>query len=291
MSSRTKTGRPANGGVRRELILDASVRLFHERGYDRTSVREIAEAVGIQKASLYYHFRSKEAILEAVHERFMDKLFARASERHAAGGAPDELLSGYITDLLTMMRNFRPYVEVFFRERYALTGAVWERVRDPRRRYESYIRDAITTGIEEGIFRSDIDPLVATYGIFGMCNWSYQWFDPAGRMSADEIADQFKEIEGDAGLVPKQRFCLDLDQPRLVEQLGGDDCTCWSNRTEDFSVRFGHRREVLGVRKEHARLDLIGHRCACLAQRGRDDLQAAARLQAGVTLGGPAAGP
>lgn len=194
MSSPQKTERRVNGSVRREFILDASVRLFHERGYDRTSVREIAEAVGIQKASLYYHFPAKEAILEAIHERFMGILFARGSKRQDAGGAADDLLGGYIDDLLLMMRDFRPYVEVFFRERYVLTGEVWDRVRDPRRRYESYIKDAITAGIKEGVFRSDIDPLIATYGIFGMCNWSYQWFDPAGRMSAEEIADQFKTI-------------------------------------------------------------------------------------------------
>jgi len=191
MHSADRRTRPPRG-KRREQILDEAVRLFSAKGYARASLREIADAVGIQKASLYHHFPSKELILVAIHERFMDVLFERAERRQAGTQAPDALLAGFIEDLLHLMPELRPYIEVFFRERYELGGDVWRAVARRRRAYEQLVVDAVRAGVADGTFRADLDPRLVTYGVFGVCNWSHQWFDPDGEMPAEGVAEQYK---------------------------------------------------------------------------------------------------
>lgn len=177
---------------RREQILDAAVELFRAQGYAETSLREIADAVEIRKASLYYHYASKQDLLAAIHERFMDALDEQAAATAAAD--PVERIEARIHSLLAMMRDLRPYVEVFFRERHALAGEDWERVRARRRAYEKQLEADLRAGVEQGLLRADLDPVIASHGILGLCNWTYQWFDPEGRCSAEQIADQFAAI-------------------------------------------------------------------------------------------------
>lgn len=165
-----------------------------EKGYEGTSVREIAEAVGIRKPSLYHHFTSKEELLSAIHDRYMDLVLDRAASRKTKGGSATELVTGYIEDFMILMRDFRPYVEVFLRERYALEGEVWARARERRREYEDYILEAVEQGIDAGEFRTDLDAEIVKYGILGVCSWAYQWFDPSGRMTAENVAMQFSEL-------------------------------------------------------------------------------------------------
>lgn len=182
------------GEARREAIIDATVGLFMDKGYEGTSVREIAEAVGIRKPSLYHHFTSKEQMLSAIHDRYMDLVLDRAASRKREGGSAADLVAGYMEDLMILMRDYRPYVEVFLRERYALEGEVWARARERRRDYEDYILDAVEIGIEAGDFRTDLDPEIVKYGILGVCSWAYQWFDPTGRVTAEDVAKQFTEL-------------------------------------------------------------------------------------------------
>ncbi len=168
--------------------------LFQKNGYDRTSVREISEAVGIQKASIYYHFNSKEDILAAIHNQVIDILFDCASLRQESDAQPDELLCGYIEDILHTMQEFRPHMEVFTRERYALVGELCDLTRSRRQRYESLLHDVITSGIEAGVVRPDVDSKIAAAGIFGMCLSCYEWFDLSEDESLEEITSQFTSM-------------------------------------------------------------------------------------------------
>lgn len=196
-------GRAVPGSTREE-ILDHAVQLFSRGGYDSTSVREIAEATGIQKASLYHHYPSKEAILVAIHDRYMEMVLERAEGRQAEE-SPAERIRGYIEDLMVLMRDYRPYVEVFLRERYALTGATWDRARERRDRYERYIREAVEEGMRRKIFRDDLDSDVIKYAILGACSWAYQWFEADGRLSAAEISEQFATLFLDSLMVEQAR--------------------------------------------------------------------------------------
>lgn len=180
---------------RREAIIDAAVRLFHERGYSNTSMQNIADAVGLLKGSLYYYITSKEDLLFEIHERFMNVLIEKTESRKAAADLPPrERLEGVIIDLLQLIRDYRAYVEVFFRERYSMEGSRWDAIHERRKRYEAVVREIIRDGQRDGSFRADLDEQIVSFGLFGMCNWSYQWLNPDGRLSAAEVARNFSTL-------------------------------------------------------------------------------------------------
>jgi AcrR family transcriptional regulator len=190
---------------RREAIIDAAVTLFQEQGYANTSMQDIADAVGLLKGSLYYYIDSKEDLLYEIHQRFMSVLIKKAEAREVV---PDlsacQRLAAVISDLLELVRDYRPYVVVFFRERYALTGPRWDAVHEKREAYEAFVRRIVQQGQQDGTFRGDLDEKIVTFGLFGMCNWAYRWLDPGGNLSIEQIAQIFSALLLD-GLTPRGR--------------------------------------------------------------------------------------
>jgi TetR/AcrR family transcriptional regulator, cholesterol catabolism regulator len=188
---------------RREEIIEAAVHLFHEQGYASTSMQDIANAVGLLKGSLYHHITGKEELLYEIHERFMAVILRQAAAREQQTGlCARQRLEGIVTDLLELIRDYRPYVEVFFRARYNLEGPRWKAIHEQREGYEAIVRAIVEDGQREGAFRPDLDPKIVTFGIFGMCNWSYQWLQPGGRYTATDIAEMFASMLLD-GLTPR----------------------------------------------------------------------------------------
>ena len=180
---------------RREAIIDAAVRLFHQQGYANTSMQDIAEAVGLLKGSLYYYISSKEDILFEIHERFMNVLISKAEAReHVPDLSAHQRLTGVITDLLELIRDYRPYVVIFFRERSAVTGPRWNDIHEKRKAYERSVRKIIQQGQQDGTFRSDLDERIVAFGLFGMCNWTSTWLQPDGPLSTEQIAQIFETL-------------------------------------------------------------------------------------------------
>jgi AcrR family transcriptional regulator len=188
---------------RREAIIDAAVTLFQQQGYANTSMQDIADAVGLLKGSLYYYINSKEDLLYEIHQRFMSVLIKRAEAREAV---PDlsacQRLTAVIGDLLELVRDYRPYVVVFFRELHTLTGPRWDAFHEKREVYEAFVRRIIQQGQQDGTLRADLDEKIVTFGLFGMCNWAYRWLDPSGSLNIEQIAQIFSTLLLD-GLKPR----------------------------------------------------------------------------------------
>jgi TetR/AcrR family transcriptional regulator, cholesterol catabolism regulator len=180
---------------RREAIVEAAVELFRAKGYVGTSMQDIADAVGLLKSSLYHYFPGKEDLLYEIHERFMAFLLSKANARSGSEAlSARQRLEAVISDLLALIRDYRAYVEVFFRERYSVQGSRWEKIHATRESYEDLVRDIVLDGQRDGSFRSDLDAKMVTFGLFGMCNWTYQWMQPAGRYNPDQIAHMFASL-------------------------------------------------------------------------------------------------
>ncbi len=181
------------GLTRRDEIVDAAAVLFETRGYHDTPVQAIADAVGLSKATLYYHIGDKEELLYEIHDRFIRYVLQRAAE-WPSDASPVDRVRWVVRDILDVIRLYRPHVTVFFRERHTLSGERGERIAGQRRRYESIIRQVILDGQASGHFAPDLDARVLTLAILGMANWTYQWMRPNGRLSVEEIADQFLRV-------------------------------------------------------------------------------------------------
>ncbi len=172
---------------KKEQILTAATRLFHERGYHATSVRDIADAVGIQGGSLYAHFESKDDVLWDIVNLSADAFFAALdpvirSNRDTNAKLRDAIIAhiGVITRDLDAAAVYTTEWRHLATERRTEFSA-------RRDAYESLFRDLVRVGIREG-FLSPVDEAYGTLFILSALNYVYLWFRPEGRMSSEAVA-------------------------------------------------------------------------------------------------------
>lgn len=190
----TLPGRPAPGGSRR-LILDTAARLLRSGGYHQTTLREIAEAVGLRKASLYHHFASKEEIVEAVVNdgvRFVQDAVVAALAA-MEGASPRQRLEAAITAHLTALHGQRDYTTASFRVFTFGATPVPESVRAARRAYEDVWRALIAELQAAGALPPERSPDLLRYLILGAMNGSIDWFRPE-RFAIGEVAQEFSAL-------------------------------------------------------------------------------------------------
>jgi TetR/AcrR family transcriptional regulator, cholesterol catabolism regulator len=175
---------------RKQQIVTTAASLFDQAGYSITTMDDIAGAVGVAKPTLYHYFDSKDRILAAIHEEFIDLLISRHDERASAGLMPEQLLLEVMADILELMETHRGHVRVFFNHHRELPEEVQATMRAKRDDYERMVENLYVEGMAAGTFRK-ADAKLASLATFGMCNWAYQWFRPGGPMRTREIAYQF----------------------------------------------------------------------------------------------------
>jgi TetR/AcrR family transcriptional regulator, cholesterol catabolism regulator len=173
---------------RRSELTRAAARLFAQQGYHGTSVGDIAEALGVQKASLYHHVASKQELLaEATREG--------AAAFHAALDAVPEGPGAAERIRLALRAHLRVVAEqldvatVFVQEWRYLEAGERERFVAERRRYEERIRALFREGVDRSELRSDLDEAVAARLFLSVGNWAYTWLQP--ERGTDELADRF----------------------------------------------------------------------------------------------------
>lgn len=175
---------------RRQQIVTLAAGLFDKTGYSNTTMDDIAREVGVAKPTLYHYFPSKDDILHAIHEEFIDLLIERHEARLDTGLRPEQLLLEVMADILELMETHRGHVRVFFEHHRELPAEARGPIKLKRDRYEKIVEGLIAEGVESGVLRP-IDPHLAALATFGMCNWAYQWYSPHGRLRSREVAYQF----------------------------------------------------------------------------------------------------
>ena len=186
-------------------LVQAAAALFRDRGYDATSMQEIADRMGILKGSVYHYVRTKEDLLWMVVEPPLRELVDGAQRVLGEKSRP-------LTErLYDAMEAHAESFEAHFPHMFVMTRENGETLSDRRRedldalrrKYFQLWRRAIVAGQKSGEIRDDIDPSVAVHGIFGMLNWMFRWFRPGGKMPAKAIAHQFGSILLDGLQPPK----------------------------------------------------------------------------------------
>src|ERR1700693_6265783 len=188
-----KQGKSAKWQARRHEIVDASAKVFAERGYHATSTTELCEANGIGKGALYYYIGSKEELLAAIHDRVMDEVMLGADRVAAAGGSPSQQLTMLGTELLDVIHRYPDHVWVFLHELPALTGERAEQFRQRRRAYERRVEAVLKAGVDSGEFRG-LEPRLTALAWLGMHNYTYLWLKAGGALSARDVAKPFADI-------------------------------------------------------------------------------------------------
>ncbi|MDQ7794670.1 MAG: TetR/AcrR family transcriptional regulator [bacterium] len=181
------------GNGKGQEILETAVRLFRKQGYHATSVQDIADAVGLQKGSLYHYITGKEELLARIIAEGMQG-YAQVLEEIVAQPLPArERLARAVRHHVAMIAENLGIYTVFLRERHALTPEQQKLVAESMRRYQALFERTVEEGIEQGEFRA-VSPRLAAMLMLGAGNWLYQWFSPEGRLSATEIAEAFLDL-------------------------------------------------------------------------------------------------
>jgi len=178
---------------RRDEILAQALRLFAQQGFHATSVRDLAEAVGMSKAGLYSSFASKESLLEAIFYTIIDGMLERLRQTVASDAGPAEKLRQAIISQVVGTAEHIQEMTIYYQERRYLSGPAAERVAAKRRAYEDLLEAIIVEGQTAGVFRL-VDVKMSAFGIAGMCAWTYRWFRPDGRLSAQEIGSHYADL-------------------------------------------------------------------------------------------------
>jgi AcrR family transcriptional regulator len=173
---------------RRDGLLAAAACVFAARGYHRTSMRDLARASRMSLAGMYYYVEGKEDLLFEIQKSSFE--LVRRGAEEAVGGAttPEERLQAFIRHHVTFFASHMDEMKVLSHEAESLTGAPLEEVRRLKRAYVGLCLDLLAAvDAQDGGRRTDRH--VAAYTLFGMMNWIYTWYDPAGPVGVDELAE------------------------------------------------------------------------------------------------------
>lgn len=174
-------------------IFDAAASLFTEKGFHATSMRDIADAVGMQKGSLYYHISGKEELLFRISYAAISAITQQLEEIATAPLTPPEKLRAVIENHVETLCDRLDLMSVFLKESHTLTAEQQAQILTYRRRYEELLQGVLQQGIEAGEFRP-MDVGAVTDGLLGMLNWMTYWYRPKGRLTPKEIAKVFADF-------------------------------------------------------------------------------------------------
>jgi AcrR family transcriptional regulator len=180
--------------AREEQVRAAALRLFKEKGYHATSMRDIANAVGINKGSLYSYIKSKEDLLIPVFERAMGVLVGQIEQITADPSlAPTERLKRAVHAHVTAVADNLDVLTVYLSEWRQLATESLATNRMQRERYAALFHQILREGVASGEFRR-MDTGIVMLGMIGMCNYLFRWYRPDGRLTPEQIADELIEM-------------------------------------------------------------------------------------------------
>ena len=200
-----KEGHPAYVTKRAQMVQAAAL-LFKEKGYEATTLNDIAEAVGADRATIYYYVSSKEELL---HEAVGDTSSANLAMMKALQESdlpPVERVKAFIENTLIAYEENYPQVFVYIQEdmtKVARKKGAWsKRMAAQIREFEAGVVELLQAGVDDGTFRSDLDVEIVSKALWGMLNWTHRWHKPGGRISAKDIAETFAAVFLE-GLAPR----------------------------------------------------------------------------------------
>src|SRR5262245_6884821 len=174
--------------ARRDELTRAAARLFAEKGYQGTSLADLAGELGMQKPSLYHHIASKEDLLWEVASEGAAAFHAGLDAVPEREPAVEQIRLALRAHLAVVAGQL-DVATVFTREWRYLEGERRERFLAERRRYEERIRDLFREGVEGSELRTDLDVATAALLFLSAANWAYTWLRPGG--DPDALADRF----------------------------------------------------------------------------------------------------
>ena len=194
MREKRQKRQSGNGDFPRNRVFEVAAEVFHRKGYDNTSMSDVASAAGLTKAGLYHHISSKESLLYTVLDYGLDLTEAYVIRPLAEISDPLQRLETMIDLHLRLVLEERN-LEVTGLLHECRTLSASDRSRINRRKKE-YVRMAagIIADVTKKYNVKDVNPKLAAYALLGMLNWTYQWYKTSGSSTREEIVRTFQRI-------------------------------------------------------------------------------------------------
>jgi AcrR family transcriptional regulator len=174
-------------------VYATAARLFEQRGYDATSIQDIADELGVLKGSLYYYFSSKEELLYQILLDWQAASVPELERYSSFEATPPEQVRYMIKGYVKWTIEYRRYVALFEREYRSLSPEHQTELVPVRDQFEALLRRLIQNGQDQGLFREEVDVKLTTISIFSMINGVPMWYRPRGGYTADKISTVYAE--------------------------------------------------------------------------------------------------
>jgi len=183
----------------RQEILRTAARLFQQRGYDATSMNDVAAALKLSKGGLYHHFQSKDEILFEIMNHAMEITQERVLAPVRSIPDPEDRLRSLIRRHIEVVLSPRDReITVMLHENHPLPPALRKRINQRKKEYVHFVEDLIADVQREAQrtrgTKSTVSPRAAAFALLGMINWIYQWYKPEGNLQAQNLIPQFTDL-------------------------------------------------------------------------------------------------
>ena len=183
------------------LIYQTAARVIHEKGYDATSLNEIADAVGVTKGGLYHYIDGKKSLLFKIMSYALDMLELRVMKPTAELADAEEQLRSVLALHTRMIIEEGIEMTILLDESAGLTAEDLRRITERRMEYYRFIRAILQRLKDEGKLH-DLDVTVVTHNLAGQWQWLARWYRPDGRLTPDEVVAEFTKAALTALLRP-----------------------------------------------------------------------------------------
>jgi len=184
--------------ARREELVKTAAEVFQEKGYEASTLNDVAERMGTDRASLYYYVGSKQELFQEVVQDVLEANLKEARRIKKEALKPSEKLARLVRTMMVSYEENYPFTYVYIQEdmsRVASQDSEWAQTMTSRTRsFEKIVKGFIEEGVAKKEFRSDISPEVAANGLYGMLNWTHRWFRPGRGLDADQVAESFASL-------------------------------------------------------------------------------------------------
>jgi AcrR family transcriptional regulator len=185
---------PSRHDQKLEFILRSAARIFAEKNYHSTSMRDISRATKVSLAGLYHYCKSKEELLFLIQDNCFGRVLERLEQQLQGVEDPIAKLGIFIENHLSFFAANMSEMKVLSHEAESLRGDLYTHVSTRKDKYTKLARQILREVQETQSGKQPVDLTVATYALFGMMNWIYNWYDPQGKLKVAELGSNLLKL-------------------------------------------------------------------------------------------------
>jgi AcrR family transcriptional regulator len=179
---------------RRGEVLDAAARVFNAKGYDATTIQDIADEVGILKGSLYYYISSKDDVLFELLQEVHEAALAAVLEAVEVDGDPLQKIRAFVTTLARFNAEHTIRMGILLHDFRSLSEPRRKTIVRERDQYDTVLRALISEGQKAELICPDVDPKITALAVMGMINSIYLWYKPSGARQSEYIGSTYADL-------------------------------------------------------------------------------------------------